>query len=202
MKKENKKNQISEQFKSLIAEYRDDLLNVLDGTSLAKTIAKDDKDKYDKYKKGAFVSDKKYDYKNMYILSLLESLGFSMDELGTYLYKELILEVEEQLEMSSGESSIESYKKLYDQLNNINSNLYAWVYSDYLEMGKKTYMAYLNKAFEKIDLSKVDKNIQMSLFGNEEQSDYAYETIQLGMQALIYDEYSKEQASNIVYCLK
>ena len=63
-------------------------------------------------------------------------------------------------------------------------------------------MAYLNKAFEKIDLSKVDKNIQMSLFGNEEQSDYAYETIQLGMQALIYDEYSKEQASNIVYCLK
>ncbi len=202
MKKENKKNQISEQFKSLIAEYRDVLLNVLDGTSLAKTIAKNDKDKYDKYKKGAFVSDKKYDYKNMYILSLLESLGFSMDELGTYLYKELILEVEEQLEMSSGESSIESYKKLYDQLNNINSNLYAWVYSDYLEMGKKTYMAYLNKAFEKIDLSKVDKNIQMSLFGNEEQSDYAYETIQLGLQALIYDEYSKEQASNIVYCLK
>lgn len=202
MKKENKKNQISEQFKSLIAEYRDDLLNVLDGTSLAKTIAKDDKDKYDKYKKGAFVSDKKYDYKNMYILSLLEGLGFSMDELGTYLYKELILEVEEQLEKSSGESSIESYKKLYDQLNNINSNLYAWVYSDYLEMGKKTYMAYLNRAFEKIDLSKVDKNIQMSLFGNEEQSDYAYETIQLGMQALIYDEYSKEQASNIVYCLK
>lgn len=202
MKKENKKNQISEQFKNLIAEYRDDLLNVLDGTSFAKTIAKDDKDKYDKYKKGAFVSDKKYDYKNMYILSLLEGLGFSMDELGTYLYKELILEVEEQLEKSSGESSIESYKKLYDQLNNINSNLYAWVYSDYLEMGKKTYMAYLNRAFEKIDLSKVDKNIQMSLFGNEEQSDYAYETIQLGMQALIYDEYSKEQASNIVYCLK
>ncbi len=202
MKKENKKNQISEQFKSLIAEYRDDLLNVLDGTSLAKTIAKDDKDKYDKYKKGAFVSDKKYDYKNMYILSLLEGLGFSMDELGTYLYKELILEVEEQLEKSSGESSIESYKKLYDQLNNINSNLYAWVYSDYLEMGKKTYMAYLNRAFEKIDLSKVDKNIQMSLFGNEKQSDYAYETIQLGMQALIYDEYSKEQASNIVYYLK
>lgn len=202
MKKENKKNQISEQFKSLIAEYRDDLLNVLDGTSLAKTIAKDDKDKYDKYKKGAFVSDKKYDYKNMYILSLLEGLGFSMDELGTYLYKELILEVEEQLEKSSGESSIDSYKKLYDQLNNINSNLYAWVYSDYLEMGKKTYMAYLNRAFEKIDLSKVDKNIQMSLFGNEEQSDYAYETIQLGMQALIYDEYSKEQASNIVYYLK
>ncbi len=202
MKKENKKNQISEQFKSLIAEYRDDLLNVLDGTSLAKTIAKDDKDKYDKYKKGAFVSDKKYDYKNMYILSLLEGLGFSMDELGTYLYKELILEVEEQLEKSSGESSIDSYKKLYDQLNNINSNLYAWVYSDYLEMGKKTYMAYLNRAFEKVDLSKVDKNIQMSLFGNEEQSDYAYETIQLGMQALIYDEYSKEQASNIVYCLK
>lgn len=202
MKKENKKNQISEQFKNLIAEYRDDLLNVLDGTSLAKTIAKDDKDKYDKYKKGAFVSDKKYDYKNMYILSLLEGLGFSMDELGTYLYKELILEVEEQLEKSSGESSIDSYKKLYDQLNNINSNLYAWVYSDYLEMGKKTYMAYLNRAFEKVDLSKVDKNIQMSLFGNEEQSDYAYETIQLGMQALIYDEYSKEQASNIVYCLK
>ena len=120
MKKENKKNQISEQFKSLIAEYRDDLLNVLDGTSLAKTIAKDDKDKYDKYKKGAFVSDKKYDYKNMYILSLLESLGFSMDELGTYLYKELILEVEEQLEKSSGESSIDSYKKLLNKISNIN----------------------------------------------------------------------------------
>jgi hypothetical protein len=192
MKKENIKKEISQQFKNLIAEYKDDLIEVLDGSSFAKSIAKKDKENFDKFKKGSFVSDKDYDYKNMYILSILEGLGFPMDELGTYLYKELILEVGEQLQKIEEDSTIESYNALYDDLNNINSNLYSWVHSDYLEMGKKSFIFYLNQSFEKIDKTKINKDIQELLFGNEEQPDFVFQTVQLGMQNLVYDNYSKK----------
>lgn len=189
MKKETKKKKISEQFKNLIAEYKEGLKEVLDGSSFAKTIAKSDKEKFEQFKKGSLVSDKVYDYKNMYILSLLEGLGFPMDEVGTYLYKEVILEVGELLTILDEDSSVKLYNLLYDSLNDIDSRIYSWIHSDYLEIGKKSFMFYLNESFDKIDNTKVNKDIHEALFGDEIQPDYAFQTVQLGMQTLVFDNY-------------
>lgn len=194
MKKEIKKKEISQQFRNLIVEYKNALIEVLDGSSFAKMIAKVDKEKFEQFKAGTFVSDKDYDYRNMHILSLLESLGFPMDELGTYLYKELIMEVKNQLKKIEDQSSTESYKELYDNLNDFDSNLYLWVASDYLEMGRKSFMFYMKQAFDKIDRRKTKKAICESLFAGEKQPNYAFQTIQLGMQALTFDSYTKETA--------
>lgn len=199
MKKQKKSNEISEQFQKVIAENKEDLIEILDGTSFAKFIAKKDKDKYDKYKEGKFKSDKESDYQDIYILTLLEGLGLPMDQLGTYLYKELIMEVREQLSKIEEDSTIESYKSLYDDINNFDSNIYYWVSRDYLEMGRMSYLNYLKQAFEGIDKSKVDPTISNSLFAGEEQPDFAYQTVKLGEQALIFESYTKESAKVLTY---
>ena len=41
MKKEMKKKEISQQYKNLLAEYKDELKDFLNGTSFAKSIMKD-----------------------------------------------------------------------------------------------------------------------------------------------------------------
>lgn len=199
MKKQQKNKEISQQFKNLIAEHKEDLIEVLDGTSFAKMIAKDDKEKYEQFKAGTFASDKESDYRDIYILTLLEGMGFPMDKLGTYLYKELIMEVKDQLKKADEEESIESYKEIYDDINNFDSNLYLWLASDYLEIGKKSFMIYMKQAFDSIDKRKIKKAINENLFVGENQPDYAYQTVQLGMQALTFDNYTKESAKILSY---
>lgn len=199
MKKQQKNNEISKEFEKVISEHKEDLIEVLNGTSFAKMIAKNDKDKYEQYKAGKFESDKESDYKDIYILTLLEGMGFPMDKLGTYLYKELILEVGNQIKEKDLEGTIESYKELYDDVNNFDSNLYLWVASDYLEMGRKSFLSYMKQSFDKIDKRKIKKGISNNLFAGEKQPDYAYQTVQLGMQALTFDSYTKESAKVLRY---
>ena len=197
MKKQQKNKKIKKQFQNLIAEYKEDLIEVLDGTSLAKMAAKKDKEKYEQFKAGTYKSDKESDYRDIYILALLEGMGFPMDKLGTYLYKELIMEVKEQLKEK--EETIESYNKMYDDVNDFDSNLYLWIASDYLEMGIKTFMLYMKQAFDSIDTRKIKKAISDNLFAGETKPDYAYQTVQLGRQALIFDSHTKESEKVMSY---
>lgn len=197
MKRQQKNKEISKQFQKIILDCKEDLIKVLDGTSFAKTIAKKDKEKYEQYKAGTYKSDVESDYGDIYILALLEGMGFPMDNLGTYLYKELIMEVKEQLKEK--EETIESYNEIYDDVNNFDSNLYLWVASDYLEMGRKTFMLYMKQAFDSIDTRKINKAISENLFAGEAKPDYAYQTVQLGMQALMFDSHTKEKEKVISY---
>lgn len=199
MKKEMKKKEISQQYKNLLAEYKDELKDFFNGTSFAKSIMKDDKEKFDKFKKGKLIFKYDYDYKNMYVLSLLENLGFPIDELGTYLYKEVIFEVGEQLSKLEESFSVEEYNNLFDSLNNFDSDLYLWVASDYLEMGKKTFLSFMKQSFDKIDDTKANEDISELLFGDEEQPDYAFQTVQLAKQTLAYDKYSKKSPKILSY---
>ena len=197
MKRQQKNKEISKQFQKVILDCKEDLIKVLDGTSFAKAIAKKDKEKYEQYKAGIYKSDEKSDYGDIYILALLEGMGFPMDKLGTYLYKELIMEVKEQLKEK--EETIESYNEIYDDVNNFDSILYLWVASDYLEIGRKTFMLYMKQAFDSIDTRKINKAISENLFAGEAKPDYTYQTVQLGMQALIFDSHTKESEKVISY---
>lgn len=201
MSKSVKKKEISQQFKNLLMKYRDELIEMLNGSSFAKMIARDDKTMYEQYKKGTLVSEKESDYRNMYILSLIEGLGFPMDELGTYLYKELVMEVKDQLEKIEEKDS-EAYNELYNSLNDVDSNIYLWVASDYLEMGKDSYLIYLSQAVKKIDKSKIKKSVCEKLFNEEEQQDFAFQTIQLGKEALNYKYDQKEESNKKLNYLK
>lgn len=94
-----------------------------------------------------------------------------MDQLGTYLYKELIMEVMEHLSFFA-ETDYDGIEELYASLKNSDADIYSYAASEYLEIGKNTYFKYLTKALKEANLGK--------------EKDFASQTIDLGKQALNY----------------
>ena len=74
----------------LFSEY-ENLLLIVNGVSYAMNEANEDKKKYSLFKQGYTQVFTEEENKNMQVLSILERLGYSLDELGTYLYKDVIV---------------------------------------------------------------------------------------------------------------
>lgn len=111
----------------------------------------------------------------MKTLGILEKLGFPMDEAGTYLYKNMILKVVE--EMENGVNS----NDLLLQMKQPYSQFYLDVARNDLDIGIKTFHGYINKALEKVDITKQDENLFVKIFGDvEENIDYGEQAFILG----------------------
>lgn len=124
----------------------------------ADSVAFYDKERYSKYKenkgKGAFLPERM----DIHILELLERIGFPMEEKGTYLYKELILEVYEKIQ-----SGVEE-KELLSELKDKFSNIYTYVSQEWLEINQVRYLNYLEDATKKIQYRTSDKKLARKLY--------------------------------------
>lgn len=152
---------------------------VLDGTSFAIDIAKKDKNLYDQVKEGkqlVLTSGQELDMK---IISALDKLGYPMDELGTYIYKELISTLYDKIQHLD-RKDIDEAMKIVEELDNAYSNLYWTEAREYLEMSVKKYHLYIEQAIDNIDVDKIDNKFASKVFGkNPAELNYGRSAFQI-----------------------
>lgn len=169
-------------------EYSQDekLLMILYGSSFAVFVTNKDRDKYKKFKAGEEQELSESDSKSMNVLSILDRLGYPMEELGTYLYKEVITEICNSLKGITGKrSDMEKCKSILAQLNIGFSQFYYNIAREYLEMGVKTFHLYIQQAIEKINYEKVDLDLSYQIFGaNRTEQNYGLQAFQLAAYTL------------------
>lgn len=144
-----------------------DLKTVLNGSSYATFCAKNDRELYREYKSGKTEELSELEVKEMQVLSVLENLGYPMDELGTYLYKEVIVYARDEIDGYNRRKE-EDKEKAQDLLINLEdaySNFYHIIARDDLEMGVKSFHIYIWRAVQEIDDSKIDKDLAEKIFG-------------------------------------
>lgn len=168
-------------------EYNDGekLFQVLGGTSYGVYLSKADRQSLENYKNGLpkkIEDDKK---KEMEVLLLLEKLGYPMDELGTYLYKNLIVYVINRLENVESKEQILNTKQLLTELKDFFSRIYLELARFDLEMGIKTFHYYIMEALNKRDFKKADKNLIYDIYSRfSYEIDYAEQAYILGAYML------------------
>lgn len=137
------------------------------GTSYAMWLTNYEKALYEKSKKEPIEDLKGSDKISIKILSLLEKLGYPMDELGTYLYGKVILSVCESLNEVVADEDIDKYYKLVSDLNNAYSSFYLWIAKEDLEIGLKSFHLYIEQAISKIDDHKSNKELISSIYDKD-----------------------------------
>lgn len=111
--------------------------------------------KYSTYKEGNISVENLTEREKLAVetLNVLEELGYSLEETGTYFYKDVIVKIIEQLQVSSSE---ESYQELITDLNNDFSQFYFDIARNGYDVGLKTFHGCIN-------MTRETKNIQNTL---------------------------------------
>ena len=139
---------------------------------------------YDKFKNGMseeFSEERKIE---METLALLENLGYPMEELGTNLYKNMIVNLIDYLNNQSAENEMINDRELILQLKNPFSQFYVDVARNDLDMGIKTFHKHIENALLKVDYSKRDPILLHKIYNNNFN-----EEIDCGENALILASY-------------
>lgn len=162
---------------------------VLDGMSFAMFCANKDKKKYKEYRQNPSMELKEYEKRNMDILSVLDGLGYPMDELGTYLYKDVIADIMDLL--IDYQDDMGKYKELMHYLQNPYSNFYRWIAREDKEMGIASFHLLIEEAIKKIDPEHTNRELATKVFGsNTDDLNYGLHAFQLA--AYCSDLYCKE----------
>ncbi len=91
--------------------------------------------------------------KELEILEFLDNLGFPINEVGTYYYKDLIIRILALLDEGI------SVEEISQALEEPYSQLYFDVARNELDVGIKSYNGIINLAFEGIDISKANPDL-------------------------------------------
>lgn len=167
------------------------MLMLLQGTSYAMYEAGYENKIYNNYKEGKEIEVSKSEMEGLKILSLLDNLGYPMDELGTYLYKDVIIKLCDLLKDISTRRDMEKCSEILEELNNCYSCFYHGIAREDKEIGVKTFHLYIKQAVDKIDEEKIDKELVKSIYGNE-LNDMNY-----GLNAFLLAAYSLEKYSYV-----
>ncbi len=117
------------------------------------------------------------------ILSLLDNLGYPMDELGTYLYKELIENIIERIKNVNTFEEIKECREYLKDLRKEYSQTYHSIAREDLELGISSFHEYIREALSKVDYSKADMNLIKKLYS---RSGY---NLDYGEQAFLFASY-------------
>lgn len=174
-------------------------ISIYDGTSFALYSAKKDKEYLEKYqdgtledivvKKGDLVVRKEDIMPSIKALELLQKLGYPMNELGTYLYKELIVYIAKEIQDLGKRDDDDKYKAIILGLQNALSGSYHFVARERLDMSVKAFHLYIQKAILLIKKEKADKDLIKRIYGNNTaEIDYGFQAFQLA--AFLCGKYS------------
>ena len=111
--------------------------------------------KYSSYKEGNISVENLTEREKLAVetLNVLEELGYSLEETGTYFYKDVIVQAIEQLQEATSE---ENYRELIIAINNNYSQFYFDIARNGYDVGLKTFHGCIN-------MSRETKNIQNTL---------------------------------------
>lgn len=101
----------------------------------------------------------------MKTLEFLESLGYNLDEFGTYLYKAVIVKVANHLSNEIDRNNLEYCRNLIATLQNAYSQFYFDLARNDRDIGTKTFHAHINRAHEKIDIAKLSPELIVAIYG-------------------------------------
>ena len=118
------------------------------------------------------------------ILSILEKLGYPMTHLGTYLYKDLITYVCDEIK-DMGINVLQSEnKEMIEVLNNGYSSFYIWLAREDKELGCKTFHSYIEDAISKIDEEKINASLASRIYGTDEDITYGTSALHIAQYYL------------------
>lgn len=158
---------------------------VLHGTSFAMYEANKDKENYIKFKNGQTDEFSETTMRDMNLLKILERLGYSIDELGTYLYKDVIAETYEKLKGASSRNDMDRCREIMSSLTDAFSGFYRYIAREWKEMGVKTFHLYIQKAIDGIEYDEVDVELAEKIFGdNPEEQNYGVQAFQIAAYAV------------------
>ena len=160
------------------------LMMILGGTSYAAYVAYKDKENYLKYSKYEIAEFSKETLRDMMLLEILDKLGYPKNELGTYLYKDLIALVYDKIKDIKSRRDIDKCRALMSDLTNAFSPLYHYIAREDKEMGIKSFHLYIQRAIENIASENIDEDLSKSIFGeNPEEKDYGMQAFQIAAYA-------------------
>ncbi len=148
--------------------------------------AKEEKNLYDSLKKGMPYVLTELQKNEVEILSILEKLGFPMSQLGTYLYKDVIVKVCNII--NEGEiTSNNKRRKLIARLNDGYDEIYKQIASEDKEIGCKTFHSYIEGVIKDIDETRTDTSLAEKIYGDK---DITYGTAAFRIADYYLNEYS------------
>ena len=125
--------------------------------SFSLFIAKDDRERYNEYKATGTKPIDKYEKDSMEIISILERLGFSLDEIGTYLYKELIMSMYQEIKNSN---------EITETKEEMSARLVKKLTHNVLEMPCDQYEELVKESIDSIDGNNIDIELSEKVFKN------------------------------------
>ena len=156
--------------------------------------AKEEKNLYDSLKKGIPYVLTELQKNEVEILSILEKLGFPMSQLGTYLYKDVIVEVCNII--NEGEiTSNNKRRKLIARLNDGYDEIYKQIASEDKEIGCKTFHSYIEGVIKDIDETRTDTSLAEKIYGDK---DITYGTAAFRIADYYLNEYSYDYGTTKV----
>lgn len=128
---------------------------------------------YELFKLGSTEGFTKKKLQKMQVLDSLYRLGFPVNDGGTYLYQAMIVKA---LHLLDGTDSI-NVEITEDSLEKLMQAPYSQFYLDTakydLDIGIKTFHAYIKQALKGVDYARVDPNVLSEIYGNfDEEADY------------------------------
>ena len=110
-----------------------------------------EKIKYAKYKDGLFDNLDADTLLSMQVLELLEQSGYSLDMVGTYLFRDMIVRVSKRLNGEDTHRKMLENRELIKELSNPYSQFYADLARNDLDMGINLFHEYLEDAQANVD---------------------------------------------------
>jgi len=141
---------------------------------------------YLEYKKNKLESISDVKKKEMETLNLLEQLGYSIEIVGTYFYKDMILKIVEYLENIETELGFKKHHKLLDEISEHYSNFYFDLARNELDVGIKTFHKVLKSNISDIDHKEANEEVFVDVFGTKEINNLGYEEKALVIASYIY----------------
>ena len=130
--------------------------------------------KYKDYKKKMMPIEKlsKREKKEVETLKILEELGYSLEETGTYYYKDVIVQAIEQFQDATSE---ENYRELIIAINNNYSQFYFDIARNGYDVGLKTFHSCINISYQ--NRTRINKELQREIGLDEYNTNYKQEAL-------------------------
>lgn len=136
-------------------------------------IIEDDRCDYFKYQTGSLENVSEERMQEMEVLKILEGLGFPTQEVGTYLFKDMIMKAARELDGYDAFGNPITPEGLLEQMQSPFSQFYVDVARNDLDMGIKTFHSHIERTLEEVDFKKADASLLFEIYSNfSRETDY------------------------------
>lgn len=146
-----------------------------------------DKEEYEKYQAGCLDDFDEKKLLEMEVIGVLDKLNFPLCEVGTYLFKDMIVKAIHELDGYDYFGNLLTEDALLMQMRQPFSQFYVDIARNELDMGIKTFHTYIERMLEDVNYKNMDISILCEIYGNSfKDTDY-------GEHAFLIAKYMKHR---------